>query len=113
VRRLTRDLGYSFDASGPAIAHPATVAVLTPQGVVSRYFSGVQFEPAEMRVALADARADRVGQVTSRLALLCAHFDPQVGRWSGAVMDAVRAGCIALVVLLGAWCWKRRRGGAA
>jgi protein SCO1/2 len=114
IARLADALGYRFqatdmqDSSSARFAHPATVAVLTPQGRVSRYFNGLRFDPAELSVALADAAGDRLGAMTSRLALLCAHFDPQVGRRTGWVMNALRALCIALAVGLGAWCWKRR-----
>jgi protein SCO1/2 len=114
IDRLADALGYRFEAtdmqdnSSARFAHPATVAVLTPQGRISRYFNGVQFDSADLRLAIADAAGDRLGGVTSRLALLCAHFDPRVGHHSGSVMDALRALCVALAVGLGAWCWKRR-----
>jgi protein SCO1/2 len=109
ARRLARDLGYSFrPAAEGGYAHPASVALLTPHGVVSHYFNGLDFDPGQMRVALADASGDRVGGVTARLALLCAHFDPHVGRHSAAIMDAIRAGALLLVAMLAAWMWRRR-----
>jgi protein SCO1/2 len=114
IRRLTADLGYTFTSTpgGDArFAHPATVVVLTPHGVVSRYFNGVQFDAAELRVALADAAGDRIGSVTSRVALLCAHFDPRAGRHTQAVMNGTRVLGLLLVAGLAAWCWRRRSTG--
>lgn len=114
ARLLANDIGYRFqplqdaNANDGAYAHPASVVVVTPHGTVSRYFNGLQFDAAELRVALADAAGDRVGSVTSRLALLCAHFDPRVGRHTESVMNAVRAISLALVAALAAWCWRRR-----
>jgi protein SCO1/2 len=121
ARRLADDIGYRYGplrdanagAGEGAYAHPASVVVVTPHGTVSRYFNGLQFDAAELRVALADAAGDRVGGVTSRLALLCAHFDPHVGRHTASVMDAVRAVSLALVAALAAWCWRRRGVGGA
>jgi protein SCO1/2 len=110
ARRLARLIGYAFENQPAQIAHPASIVVVTPHGTVSRYFNGVQFDAPELRVALADAAGDRVGGVTSRLALLCAHFDPHAGRWTAVVMNAVRVICALLVLSLGAWCWRRRRG---
>jgi protein SCO1/2 len=118
AQSLSRDLGYRYQAlrgqpaSEGAYAHPASVIVVTPRGTVSRYFNGLQFDAAELRVALADAAADRVGGVTSRLALLCAHFDPRVGRHDGAVMNAIRAASLLLAAALAGWCWRARTGGA-
>jgi protein SCO1/2 len=117
LARVTAAIGDRFDiASGEsaqAIAHPATVVLLTPRGKVAGYFNGVGIEPGELRVALADAAGDRLRAVSARVALLCAHFDPHVGRLSGAVMSGLRVGSAVLVIALAGWCWRRRGGRAA
>jgi protein SCO1 len=98
--------------AGARFAHPAAVIIATPGGTVSRYLMGIRFDAAELKVALADAAGDRIGGVTSRVALLCAHFDPQVGRHSAAVMTGARIGGITLAAALAGWCWRRRGTGA-
>jgi protein SCO1 len=119
IGTLATSLGYRYqhvtDADEPAarIAHPAAVVVVTPQGRVSRYFMGVNFEPAELRAALDEAARGGVGTLTDRLALLCAHFDPHVGRHSQAVMDIARVVGLLTVAGLAGWCWRRRGPGAA
>jgi protein SCO1/2 len=113
-KRLAAEIGYGFQAtqeSGPQanrFAHPAAVVLLTPHGAVSRYFNGVAFDPNELRVALADAAGDRIGGVTARLALLCAHFDPHTGKYTDAVMTAIRMGSLLLLAGIAAWVWRRR-----
>jgi len=114
LQRIATAIGIRFEhlpatAADPAtIAHPATVVLLTPSGDIARYFNGLGIQPGELRVALADAAGDRLGSATGRLALLCAHFDPRVGRLDGPVMSAARVGSLLLVVGLGGWCWRRR-----
>jgi protein SCO1 len=116
---LARQVGYLSQAldddaarvAGPRFAHPAAVIVATPDGKVSQYLMGIQFDAAELKVALADAAGDRIGAITSRVALLCAHFDPKVGRHSSAVMTTLRVGGIALAASLAGWCWRRRNAG--
>jgi protein SCO1/2 len=118
ARVLAHDVGYGYEelrnaqAGDARFAHPASVIIVTPHGTVSRYFNGLQFDPAELRVALADAAGDGVGRVTSRLALLCSHFDPLVGRHDAAVMNSVRAMSLLIVAALALWCWRRRHAGA-
>lgn len=122
TQRLARAIGYGFEAQAQAepqarivsssrYAHPASVAVLTPRGTVSRYFNGLDFDPGELRMALADAQGDRIGAVTARLALLCAHFDPGIGRLSAPVMEAMRGVSLLVLVALGAWIVRHARGG--
>jgi protein SCO1/2 len=109
AKQLATQVGYSYEQThGAGFAHPASVVLLTPGGAVSRYFNGVAFDPQEMRVALADAAGDRIGGVTARLALLCAHFDPHVGKHTAAIMDAIRAASLLLLAGLAAWAWRRR-----
>jgi protein SCO1/2 len=111
LARLTSVIGVRSEAvpSDGTIAHPATVVLVTPGGDISRYFNGVGLDPGEMRVALADASGDRIGGLASRVALLCAHFDPKVGRFDNAVMEATRIVGVLLVAALVAWGWRHRK----
>ena len=40
--------------------------------------------------------------------MLCAHYDPAVGRHSAAALGAVRTGVLFLPLLLAGWLWRRR-----
>ncbi|NML43967.1 SCO family protein [Ramlibacter sp. G-1-2-2] len=120
TQALARDIGFDFTALAPSgsdrageparFAHPAAVVVATPDGRVSRYFPGLDFDPVELRVALAEAAGGRIAGISERLALLCAHYSPQAGRHSAAVMDTTRVLGVAGAAALAAWCWKRREG---
>jgi protein SCO1/2 len=116
VQRITHAIGYRFEplkvqaGAPPQFAHPATVIVATPDGHVSRYFNGVQFDPADLRRALVEASGGAVGGVSDRLALLCAHFDPAIGRYSGGVMLTTRVVGTLTLAMLGLVAWRRRGG---
>lgn len=114
---LAETIGYRFEAtpsddskkaSTARYAHPAVVIVATPDGRVSRYLTGIRFEPARLRSAVQDAAQGRIGTFSDRLALLCAHFDPRLGRYSEPVMNTLRAVGLLTVLGLGGWCWRRR-----
>jgi protein SCO1 len=116
---IARAVGYRYETVAAdqregelaaRFAHPAAVVLMTPQGRVSRYFMGVRFDPAELRLAVDAAGHGDVGSLTDRIALLCAHFDPRVGRHSEAVMNGLRAVGLLTVAGLGAWTWRRRDG---
>ncbi len=115
LARLTQAAGWRYAAErhddDPAAryAHPATVIVATPDGRISRYLSGVRFDPAEVRLALVEAAGGRIGGLSDRLALLCAHVDPRLGRHSAAVLGGLRAAGAATLLLLAALWWRQRR----
>ncbi len=111
IAALARSVGFVYQPGDAAarFSHPAGVVVITPDGRVSRYLMGVRFDPAELREALQNARAGQVGQLTDRLSLLCAHFDPRAGAHSEAVLMGLRIAGVAGLALLGAFVWRRRR----
>ena len=87
----------------------ATVALLTPEGRVSRYFNGIGIAPAEMKAALADAAQGRTGGWTDRLAVLCSHFAAATGRYTGTVMGVVRALSLLTLAAVGVLAWRHLR----
>ena len=116
---LARTIGYGFRPASAEAAdgyeHTAGFIVATPHGTVARTFLGVRFAPQELRAALAEASAGRSGApatagLADRLLLLCSHLDPTTGRYSGAVMNGLRALGIACVLALAGWAWRHRRG---
>lgn len=112
VQALAQRLGYRYqrngdDASGrPNWAHPAVAIVATPQGRISSYVSGIRFDPAELRLALVQAGDGRIGSLADRIALLCAHVDPRLGRHSAAVLLGLQALGLLLVLGLAAAWWR-------
>ncbi|MFP5304991.1 MAG: SCO family protein [Gammaproteobacteria bacterium] len=111
IRRLADTVGYAYryDAVRDEYAHPAGFVVATPGGRVSRYFFGVRYAPRDLHLALVEASAGRLGSLADRLVLLCSHYDPQTGRYSGAVMQLARALAALVILALVAIVWRARR----
>lgn len=101
---------YAWDSEHGQYVHPAGFVVATPGGRIARYFLGVRFEPRDVRLALVEASAGRVGSAGDRLLLLCSHYDPESGRYTFAAMTAVRAASLLMAAALAAWVWRRRAG---
>jgi protein SCO1/2 len=91
------------------LAHAAGFVVATPDGRVARYFPGVRFDPATLRTAVRAAGTGATASFGQQLLLLCAHYDPAVGRHSAAALAAVRAVALAVLVCLLGWGWRRHQ----
>lgn len=110
IDRLTDAVGfrYAYDPLQDDYAHPAGVVVLTPTGQISRYLYGLDFSATDLRLALVDAGAQRIGSLLDRALLVCYHYDPLTGRYTPFALNFVRGGAvlglIGLVALLG-WLW--------
>lgn len=85
------------------------VLVTTPDGRLSRYFYGVEYSPKELRMALVESSAGKVGSVVDQLLLYCYHYDPRAGRYGVMAMNLVRLGGAVTIVVLGGFIWLMRR----
>jgi protein SCO1/2 len=103
VQTLTAALGYRFhyDADDEAYIHPAAAYVLTADGKVSRVLTGLGLSGADMRLALVEASAGKIGTVHDRIRLLCSAFDPAHGTYNLMVWRLLEFSAAVTVVLLG------------
>ena len=103
VRKLADTVGfqYTYDSSTDQFAHGAALLVLTPDGRTSRYFYGFEYKPRDLRMAIVEASAGKVGTVTDQFLLLCFHYDPATGKYTRNAMLFARAGGVATLLALG------------
>ena len=103
IERLTRAAGfrYAWDADTKQFAHPSGIIVLTPEGRLAKYLFGIEYGPRDLRFAIVEASAGKVGSVVDSLLLYCYHYDPMMGRYGLAVMRAIRIAGAATVLALG------------
>ena len=120
IRRLAEAVGfrYAYDAERDQYAHPAAVTVLTPGGRVARYIFGLDFPPRDLRLALVEASAGRIGSAVDQALLYCYQYDPATGKYSLVIMNVLRLAGLATVMLLGTFIvlmcrWDRRRTASA
>jgi protein SCO1/2 len=115
IAQLANEAGFRFeyDPGSHEYAHPSGFLVLTPDGRVSRYFFGVNYNAKELRSALIAASKGQRGSVITQLILLCYHYNPITGRYGALVLNVLRGFSIVTVLLLAGWiAWMCRRSAA-
>lgn len=102
IKALTNAVGfeYAYDPKTDNFAHGTMLAVLTPDGRLSRYFYGFEYKPRDLRLGIVEASAGKVGAATDQLLLLCYHYDPATGKYSRNAMTLVRASGVATMMTL-------------
>ena len=94
--------GYKYNEENGQYAHAAALVVLTPEGRVSRYLYGVQFDPQTLRLSLLEANKGATVSAIDRIILYCCRYDPQQGRYTPVAVNIMRLGGFLMVVVLGA-----------
>jgi len=105
ITRLTKAAGFRFawDEQTQQFAHPTGVIVVTPDGRMARYLFGIEYGPRDLRLAIVEASAGRVGSAADTLLLYCYHYDPMTGRYGLVVMRLMRVAGASTVLALGAF----------
>jgi protein SCO1/2 len=104
IEKLADAVGfrYHYDAETRQYAHAAGLMVLTPQGKIARYFYGVEFSPRDLRLALDEASADRIGSPVDEVLLFCFHYDPATGKYGLLITRMIQiagAGTVLIIAL--------------
>ena len=101
---------YAWDEGSKQFAHSAAIMVATPGGRLSHYFYGLDYAPKELRLALVEASAGKIGSPVDQLVLYCYHYDPVTGRYGPVVLNIVRvAGVVTVLVMAALFLLLRRR----
>jgi len=112
IETLTKAVGfrYAWDPQIQQYAHASGIMVLTPDGRLSRYLYGVEYTPKDLRLALVDSSAGKVGNVVDQVMLYCYHYDPATGKYGAVVTNMLRLGGALTLLLLGGFlaaAWQR------
>jgi protein SCO1/2 len=102
IRAVTAAAGFKFvwDERTHQFAHPSGIVVATPEGKLSRYFFGIEYAPRDVKFALIESSAGRIGNAIDQLLLYCYHYDPSTGSYGFVAMGAVRVGGALTVLAL-------------
>ncbi len=114
IERITKAVGfrYRYDEDQGQFAHASAVYVATADGILSRYFYGIEYAPRDLRLALVEASRGKIGSPVDQILLYCFHYDPKAGKYSAVVMNIVRLGGVLAVLILSTFLtvmWRRDR----
>ncbi|MEW6055192.1 MAG: SCO family protein [Bdellovibrionota bacterium] len=114
AKRLSDQVGfkYRYDKDQDQYAHSAAMIVLTPEGKISRYLFGIEFQPKDLRLALVEAGGRKIGTLIDHILLFCYNYDPKTKKYSLYATNLMRAGGGVTVLAVGsslALVWRRNR----
>jgi protein SCO1 len=114
IHRLTEAVGFKYKVDGDEFAHASALIILTPEGKISRYLPGIQYEPNDFKLSLLEASQGKIGSsaMLNKLLLFCYHFDPIGKKYALQALNVMKAaGVVTLLTLCGVltYFWRRER----
>lgn len=103
IRDLAQAVGfhYNYDPSTRQFAHAAAIMVVTPEGKLARYFYGIEYPSRDLRLALVEASANKIGSPIDQLLLFCCAYNPTTGKYGFIVARVLQLAGLATVLVLG------------
>jgi protein SCO1/2 len=74
------------DGKMTQFAHSSVIMIATPDGRMSKYLFGVEYQPRDVRLAIIQASTHRIGTLSDLVLLYCCSYSPTQGRYTVAVL---------------------------
>jgi protein SCO1/2 len=106
ITALSQATGFHYvQVPGPdgkmnQFAHSSVIMIATPDGRMSKYLSGVEYQPRDVRLALVEASNHKIGSFTDLILLYCCNYAPSQGRYTVAIMRVLGLAAMGSVLML-------------
>ncbi len=84
-------------------AHASAAIVVSPEGKISRYLHGIQFEPRDVKLALNEASNGKVGNIVDSVMLYCFKYDRHQSKYGLQVYRVMQLAGALTVALFAIW----------
>lgn len=91
---------YRYMPDTKEYIHPAVMVLCTPDGRISRYLYGVEFDPKTLRLSLVEASDGKIGTTVEQFLLFCFHYDETAGKYGPHAFKIMQLGGLTTVVCL-------------
>ena len=109
ITDLAQSTGFHYvrvpgpDGKMDQFAHSSVIMIATPDGRMSKYLSGIEYQPRDVRLALIEASDRKIGSLSDIVLLYCCNYSPSQGRYTVAimrVMSIAATGSVGALILV-------------
>lgn len=105
VKKLTDSVGFKFkwNETAKEWSHASAAIIISPEGKISRYLHGIQFETRDMKLALNEAANGKVGGIVDSAMLFCFKYDSHQSKYGLQVFALMKIAGAITVAALALW----------
>src|SRR5271156_293909 len=106
IADLAHATGFNYvrvpgaDGKMDQFAHSSVIMIATPDGRMSKYLSGIEYQPRDVRLALIQASDKKIGSLSDMVLLYCCNYSPSQGRYTVAVLRVMSIAAMGSVIAL-------------
>ena len=105
VKKFTESVGfkYKWNEQAQEWSHASAAIVVSPDGKISRYLHGIQFEPRDVKLALNEAANGKVGNIVDAAMLFCFKYDNHQSKYGLQVFKLMKLAGALTAIALALW----------
>jgi protein SCO1/2 len=94
---------YRWNAKANEWSHASAAIMISPEGKITRYLHGVDFDARDMKLALNETANGKVGNIVDSVMLYCFKYDQHQSKYGLQVFRVVQLGGALMTLFLGVW----------
>lgn len=105
VDQLMNQVGFKFKWNEKINewAHASAAIMISPEGKITRYLHGIEFNPQDLKLALNESGEGKVGNIIDSAILYCFKYDQHQSKYGLQVFRVMQIGGLLMILLLGIW----------
>lgn len=105
IDQLMSQVGFKFKWNEKAQewSHASAAIMISPEGKVTRYLHGVEFNPKDMKLALNETANGKVGNIVDAMVLYCFKYDQHQSKYGLQVFRVMQLGGLLMILILAIW----------
>ena len=88
------------DGKMDQFAHSSVIMIDTPDGRMSKYLFGIDYQPRDVRLAVLEASNHHIGSFSDLILLYCCNFSPSAGKYTVSVLRVMGLAAMGSLFML-------------
>jgi len=90
------------DGKMDQFAHSSVIMIATPDGRMSKYLFGIDYQPRDVRLAVIQASTHHIGTVSDLILLYCCNYSPSAGKYTVSILRVMGLAAMGSLFMLAA-----------
>jgi protein SCO1 len=88
------------DGKMDQFAHSSVIMIATPDGRMSKYLFGIDYQPRDLRLAVIEASNHHIGSLSDLILLYCCNYSPTAGKYTVSILRVMGLAAMGSLFML-------------
>jgi protein SCO1/2 len=106
IRDFAAATGFNYvripgpDGKMDQFAHSSVIMIATPDGRLSKYLFGIDYQPRDVRLAVIEASNHHIGSFSDLILLYCCNYSPSAGKYTVSILRVMGLAAMGSLFML-------------